>query len=54
MVMNVFADMVAILIRKNIKRKMIQNCNASCRNNEQEKCGRHGRISIYTTNTGKV
>jgi hypothetical protein len=25
MVMNVFADMVAILIRKNIKRKMIVN-----------------------------
>lgn len=30
------------------------DCNANCANNEQEKCGRHGLISIYTTNTGKV
>ena len=49
-----FGGHVDNFYQEKYEKKNDRECNASCGNNAPEKCGRHGRISIYTTNTGKV
>ena len=43
------------MLRKSFyKQKKDADCSSRCANNEAERCGKHGLISIYTTHTGKV